>query len=295
MRIAIMGSGGVGGYFGARLVKGGADVTLHCPRRASRGDARRTASPSKARTSRSSCPRSTSPTIPRTIGPVDMVHVRRQAVGHRKRRALAAADHGPADRRSSRSRTACRRTTCCARSSAQTRVMGGVAYVATTIGAPGRDRADRHRCSAWCSANTTAAARRARRRSSRPAKRGGINAELSDDIRRAHLGEIRVPGRRCPAPRRRMRQHARADPRAIRRRAQFLLDLMREIVAVGRAHGVDLPADYAEQRLAFADGLPADMTSSMHHDLQARPAARGALAQRRRGRSRRRRPACRRR
>ena len=26
MRIAIMGSGGVGGYFGARLVKGGADV-----------------------------------------------------------------------------------------------------------------------------------------------------------------------------------------------------------------------------------------------------------------------------
>ena len=28
MRIAIMGSGGVGGYFGARLVKGGADVTF---------------------------------------------------------------------------------------------------------------------------------------------------------------------------------------------------------------------------------------------------------------------------
>ena len=26
MRIAIMGSGGVGGYFGARLAKGGADV-----------------------------------------------------------------------------------------------------------------------------------------------------------------------------------------------------------------------------------------------------------------------------
>jgi len=26
LRIAIMGSGGVGGYFGARLVKGGADV-----------------------------------------------------------------------------------------------------------------------------------------------------------------------------------------------------------------------------------------------------------------------------
>jgi 2-dehydropantoate 2-reductase len=43
---------------------------------------------------------------------------------------------------------------------------------------------------------------------------------------------------------------------------------MREAVAVGRAHGVALPEDYAEGRLAFADGLPADMTSSMHHDLE---------------------------
>jgi 2-dehydropantoate 2-reductase len=49
---------------------------------------------------------------------------------------------------------------------------------------------------------------------------------------------------------------------------QFLLDLMREAVAVGRAQGVNLPQDYAEERLAFVDGLPADMTSSMHHDLQ---------------------------
>jgi 2-dehydropantoate 2-reductase len=43
---------------------------------------------------------------------------------------------------------------------------------------------------------------------------------------------------------------------------------MKEVVAVGRAAGVTLPEDYAETRLAFADTLPADMTSSMHHDLQ---------------------------
>ena len=48
----------------------------------------------------------------------------------------------------------------------------------------------------------------------------------------------------------------------------LLLDLMREVVAVGRAHGVPLPADYAEQRLEFADGVSAEMTSSLHHDLQ---------------------------
>jgi 2-dehydropantoate 2-reductase len=57
----------------------------------------------------------------------------------------------------------------------------------------------------------------------------------------------------------------------IRENAQtraFLLDVMREVVAVGRAHGVDLPEDYAEVRLKFADDVAYDMTSSMHHDLE---------------------------
>ena len=43
---------------------------------------------------------------------------------------------------------------------------------------------------------------------------------------------------------------------------------MKETVAVGRAHGVSLPEDYAEQRLAFADSVAFDMTSSLHHDLE---------------------------
>ena len=49
---------------------------------------------------------------------------------------------------------------------------------------------------------------------------------------------------------------------------EFLLEAMRETVAVGRAKGVDLPPDFADNRLAFADGLPVDMASSMHHDLE---------------------------
>jgi 2-dehydropantoate 2-reductase len=43
---------------------------------------------------------------------------------------------------------------------------------------------------------------------------------------------------------------------------------MQETVAVGRAHGVNLPEDYAAQRLAFADTVAPDMTSSLHHDLE---------------------------
>ncbi len=49
---------------------------------------------------------------------------------------------------------------------------------------------------------------------------------------------------------------------------RFLLDLMREVVALGRARGVDLQEDYAEDRLAYCDTLPASMTSSMHRDLE---------------------------
>ena len=44
--------------------------------------------------------------------------------------------------------------------------------------------------------------------------------------------------------------------------------IMKEIVAVGRAKGVPLPADFADQRLAYADEtLPKGMKASMAHDL----------------------------
>jgi 2-dehydropantoate 2-reductase len=33
--------------------------------------------------------------------------------------------------------------------------------------------------------------------------------------------------------------------------------------------GVNLPADYAEERLRFADTVPQDMTTSLYHDLEA--------------------------
>ena len=48
----------------------------------------------------------------------------------------------------------------------------------------------------------------------------------------------------------------------------LLLEVMREVVAVGRAHGIDLADDYAEVRLQLADDVAPDMTSSMHHDLE---------------------------
>jgi 2-dehydropantoate 2-reductase len=43
---------------------------------------------------------------------------------------------------------------------------------------------------------------------------------------------------------------------------------MKEVVAVGRALGVDLDEGMADSKLAFCDNLPAEMTSSMYNDLQ---------------------------
>jgi 2-dehydropantoate 2-reductase len=95
---------------------------------------------------------------------------------------------------------------------------------------------------------------------------GGIKAEIAEDIQReiwekfvflVALSGTTTTMRTTIGP-------IRGNPQT----RQFLLDVMREVVAVGRAHGIDLPEDYAEQRLRLADDLARDMTSSMHHDLE---------------------------
>jgi 2-dehydropantoate 2-reductase len=49
---------------------------------------------------------------------------------------------------------------------------------------------------------------------------------------------------------------------------EFLHDLMREVVAVGRARGVALSPDYADDRMAFAAAAPRSMKASLAHDLE---------------------------
>jgi 2-dehydropantoate 2-reductase len=145
------------------------------------------------------------------------------------------------------------------------RVLGGVAYVATHISRPGvieqvgtmqrlvfgEYGGKRTLRVEWLLDALT---------------RAGVQAEVSTDIRRTlwekftflvGLSGTTTTMRTPIGP-------IRAHPRA----RAFLHDLMKEVVAVGRAHGVALPADYADDRLKFADSVPATMTSSMHHDLE---------------------------
>lgn len=49
---------------------------------------------------------------------------------------------------------------------------------------------------------------------------------------------------------------------------EFFHKLMREVVAVGHARGVPVPADFAEDRMKFGDASPPNFKASMLHDLE---------------------------
>ncbi|WP_298827239.1 2-dehydropantoate 2-reductase [uncultured Piscinibacter sp.] len=262
MRIAIMGSGGLGGYFGARLCAGGSEVHFIARGKhldAIRADGLRIEGPA---------PMLVSPALatddPRTVGIVDLVMVCvklwdteetldqiRPLVGPNT--TIVSFQNGVLKDDYLRAKYP------------DSQIMGGVGYVATTIDRPGVirqtgpmqrlifgefDGSQSERGKAFLAACLA----------------GGINAELSTHIRReiwqkyvflVGLSGTTTTIRKPIGP-------IRENPQT----RAFLLDVMREVVAVGRAHGVDLAEDYADVRLRFADEVAYDMTSSMHHDLE---------------------------
>lgn len=263
MRVAVMGSGGLGGYFGALLARGGSDVSFvargaHLAAMRREGlrieggpepflleDVRVTEDPGE-------------------LGPVDLVMVcvklwdteaaldqLRPLVGPET--TLVSFQNGVL------------KDSLLSAAYDESQLIGGVAYVASTVSRPGVitrtgplqrlifgefDGRRSERVEAFYSA----------------CEAGGIDAEVSKDIRRATWEKfVFLVGLSATTATMRLPiGPIRGNPRS----RGFLLDLMREVVRVGRAHGVPLPEDYAEQRLEFADGVSADMTSSMHHDLE---------------------------
>ena len=93
----------------------------------------------------------------------------------------------------------------------------------------------------------------------------GIETEIAADIRLATWQKFAflVAVSACTTSMRQPIGPLRGNPQT----RAFLRDVMREVVAVGQAQGVPLPADFADARLAQIDTLPADMSSSMHGDL----------------------------
>jgi 2-dehydropantoate 2-reductase len=92
-----------------------------------------------------------------------------------------------------------------------------------------------------------------------------IDAEIAEDINLAIWQKFAflVPMSACTAAMRSSIGPIRANPRT----SAFLLDITREVVAVGRALGINLADDFVEQRMAFVETLPPQMTASMQGDL----------------------------
>jgi 2-dehydropantoate 2-reductase len=263
MRIAILGSGGVGGYFGGRLAATASEVTfvargahLEAIRRyglrltSPLGDAH-------------IVPANAVETIAE-VGQVDLVIV---AVKLWDTEEIAPTLRPLADRGAAiiSFQNGVQKDELLRKYVPSDAIMGGVCYIAATIAEPGvilhtgtmqrlvfgeYGGGKSGRGEAFLAACLQA----------------GIDAEFTDAIERqiwekfvflVGLSGTTSIVRQSIGP-------IRENPQT----RSLLLDAMREVVEVGRAKGVPLAADFAENRLAFCDTLPATMTSSMQTDLE---------------------------
>lgn len=262
MKIAIMGSGGLGGYFGARLAQGGADVHFVARGKhleAMRTDGLRIEGPAPLRVAKV-----VATDNPAEIGVADVVMLcvklwdTEQAIEQIRPMvgpgtAIVSFQNGVLKDQYLRA------------AFDEKQLMGGVGYVATTIEAPGviRQTGPMQRLLF----GEFDGSRSARGEALLAAcLAGDIQAEFSPDIVReiwqkfvflVGLSGTTTAIRKPIGPIR-----TNAQTRAL------LHDVMQEVVAVGRAHGVALPENYAQVRLQLADDVSPEMTSSMHHDLQ---------------------------
>lgn len=263
MKIVMMGSGGVGGYFGARLAAGGADV--HFVARGAHLQAMRAhglaieGGPAPLHLQKVQATDD-----PASIGTADFVLMAVKlwdtAAAIEQVKPIVGQDttvisfqNGVLKDRD------------LIQAFGPKRVMGGVGYVGTAIARPGviQQTGPMQRL-LFGELDGTISERGERLLEA--CLEGGIAAQLSENIQReiwqkfvflVGLSGTTTTIRKPIGP---IRENAQTRA--------FLLDVMREVVAVARASGIDLPPDYAEQRLKLADDVAYDMTSSMHHDLE---------------------------
>ena len=263
MRIAVMGSGGVGGYFGAKLARAGSDVTFIA--RGAHLEAMQKSGllvESKAGNIQIDSPQVTSD--PASIGKVDMV-----LFGVKLWDTAAAAQAivplvGPQTAVVS-FQNGVQKDELLRSAVGDNAVMGGVCYIAATIARPG---VVQHSGAMQKLVFGEYGGKGATRTQAflEACGKAGIDAEVSADIRRAtwekfvFLVGLSATTATMRAPVGTVRAHPRARA--------MLLDAMKEVVAVGRAEGVALAEDFADNRLAFCDSLPPEMNASMRNDLE---------------------------
>ncbi|MFT3820060.1 MAG: 2-dehydropantoate 2-reductase [Rubrivivax sp.] len=263
MKIAIMGAGGLGGYFGGRLQASGEELA-YIARGAHLQALRRDGLRIRSKLGDLHLPSVRATNRPEEIGPVDIVLMSVKLWDTEDAARSLRPLVGPGTAVVS-FQNGVGKDEVLVRELGEAAVMGGVCYIAAAIGEPGEivhtgtmqklvfgefDGRTSARAEALLAA----------------CKRAGIDAQISNDIRRltwekfvflVGLSGTTTSIRQPIGP-------IRGNPVT----RAFLHDVMAETVAVGRAAGVALAPDFADDRLRFCDGLPAEMTSSMHGDLK---------------------------
>lgn len=264
MKILVMGSGGVGGFYGGRLAHAGYDVTFvargaHLEAMRAHGLVIENKAQGDIRLAQVKVTDDPGP-----VGPVDLVLIAVKLWDTETAARAVKSNVGPRTAVLSLQNGVIKDDILQEELGAAA-VIGGAGYVATHISRPGVIL-------------QTGALQRAvigeydGRRTPRVEAvhaalvKAGIEAEIAPDIRRTLWEKftflVGLSGTTAT-----MRMPIGPIRSNLQTRA-FLLEIMKETVAVGRALGVALPEKYAEDRLRFADSVPADMTSSLHHDLE---------------------------
>ena len=264
MRIVMMGSGGVGGFFGGRLAFSGEDVAFvargaHLEAMQSRGLLIENEPQGNIHV-----PKVEASGDPAKLGPADLVIVSVKLWdtedAARAIKPLVKGDTAVLSLQNGVIKDEILR-----REFPGESIMGGVAYVATHISRPGVIHQTGTMQRIIVGEYDGRVSERAKALH-QALVRSGVTAELSHDVQRSIWEKfVFLVGLSATTT------TTRKPLGAVRENPQsraFLLEIMREVVRVGRAHGVALAEDYADQRLAFADTLPYDMTSSMAHDLE---------------------------
>ena len=258
-----MGSGGVGGYFGARLARGGCDVGF-IARGAHLAALRERGLVVESELGNVSLSKVCATDDPATLGSVDVVLICVKLWDTEAAAHAISPIVGPATTVLSL-QNGVQKDDVLRRILGERPILGGICYISATIARPGV-------ISHTGTVQKLVFGEYDGRRSARvealleACRRAGIDVELSLEIRKAiwekfvflvGLSAATTAIRLPIGP-------IRKNPRT----RKFLLDITREVVAVGRAQGVALSAEYAEDLLSYCDGLPAEMASSMYHDLE---------------------------
>jgi 2-dehydropantoate 2-reductase len=262
MKIAIMGSGGIGGYYGARLQQGGADVTF-----IARGEHLKAMQQNGLALEGDRAvhlPKVKATDDPATIGKVDMVifsvKLRDTESAARQIVPIIGPDTGIISLQNG-----VQKDDMLAPIVGREHLLGGAAYIGVSIARPGVilkagtverlafgefDNKVSSRAQAFLDA----------------CKAGGIKADIPPDITLELWQKFvfLVAMSSATASMRSTAGPIRSNPRT----RQFVIDLMKEVVSVGQAYGVALPDDFAEKRIAGADAMAPEMRSSMALDLE---------------------------